>query len=80
MAWSDYLQLKEQGEPEEAEQGQGEINISDLQDLVQNQLSELARQVEYVIKAYQEEKHLLEDEFDSVKNGITILKTRLCTK
>jgi len=80
-AQRDYLLIKEQGEPEEALQGQGETEMSDQNtDLVQEQLSELAQQIVHVIEACNEEKDFLEEEFDWVKNGIAIMESRLQTE
>ena len=48
----DYLLLKEQEEQEEALEGQGEIQMSEVNpDLVQKQLSELTQQIVHVIEA-----------------------------
>ena len=44
-------------------------------DLVQKQFSELAQQIVHVIKACNEEKDILEEEFGSVKNGIMIMES-----
>jgi len=49
-------------------------------DLVQEQLSELAQQIVHVIEACNEEKDVLEEEFDSVRNGILIMVSRLQTE
>jgi len=49
-------------------------------DLVQKQLSELAQQIVHVIEACNEEKDILEQDFDSVKNGILIMESRLQTE
>jgi len=49
-------------------------------DLVQQQLSELAQQVVLVIMACIEEKDVVEEEFDTLKNGILIVESRLQTK
>jgi len=77
----DYLLLKEQEEPEEAEEGQGEVQMTEANsDLVQKQLSELAQQIVHVIKACNEEKDVLKEDFDSVKNGILIMESRLQTE
>jgi hypothetical protein len=46
-------------------------------DLVQKQLSELAQQIVHVIEACNEEKVILKEDFDSVKNGILIMESRL---
>jgi predicted nucleic acid-binding Zn-ribbon protein len=45
--------------------------------LVQKQLSELAQQIVYVIEACNEEMDILEESFDSVKDGILIMESRL---
>jgi hypothetical protein len=80
-AQRDYLLLKEQEEPEEALEGQGEIQMSEENpDLVQTQLSELAQQIVHVIEACNEEKDILEADFDSVKNRITIMESQLQTE
>lgn len=44
-------------------------------DLVQSQFLELAQQVIHVIQVCNEEKEILEDEFDMVKNNIEIVET-----
>ena len=70
--------IKEQAEPEEAPEGQGEVEMLILNtDLVQEQLSELAQQIVHVIEACDEEKDILEEECDSVKNGMVIMESRL---
>jgi len=72
------LLIKEQAEPEEAPEGQGEVEMLKLNtDLVQEQLSELAQQIVHVIEACDEEKDILEEECDSVKNGMVIMESRL---
>jgi len=72
------LLIKEQAEPEEAPEGQGEVEMLILNtDLVQEQLSELAQQIVHVIEACDEEKDILEEECDSVKNGMVIMESRL---
>jgi hypothetical protein len=77
----DYLLLKEQEVPEEAPEGQGEIQIMEASsDLVQKQLSELAQQIVHVIEACNEEKVVLKEDFDSVRNGILIMESRLQTE
>jgi len=77
----EYLLIKEQEEPEEALEGQGDIEMLEPgTDLVQEQLSELAQQIVHVIAACNEEKDVLEEEFDSVKNGIVIMESRLQTE
>jgi len=63
------LLLKYHEEPEEAESGQGEITMRDPDsNLVQHQLSELTQQVVNVIQACNEEKDILEGEFNLLKN------------
>ena len=77
----DYLLIKEQEEPQEALEGQGEIELLEQNtDLVQKQLSELPQQIVHVIEACNEEKIVLEEEFDSVKNGIVVMESRLQTE
>jgi len=74
------LLLKNHEEPDEAEEGQGEVVMTEASDLVQSQLSELAQQVMHVIQACNEEKEIIEDDFESVKNNIRILETRIQTE
>jgi hypothetical protein len=75
------LLLKEQEEPEEALEGQGEVQMSEANpDLVQSQLSELAQQIVHVIEACNEEKDILEEDFDSVRNRIMFMECRLQTE
>jgi hypothetical protein len=49
-------------------------------DLVQKQLSELAQQIVHVIEACNEEKDILEEDFDSIRNGIMIMESQLQTE
>jgi len=68
-------------EPEEALEGQGEIEmLKPNTDLVQEQLSELAQPIVHDIEACNEEKDILEEAFDSVKYGIVIMESRLQTE
>jgi hypothetical protein len=77
----DYLVLKEQQEPEEALEGQGEVQMSEANpDLVQKQLSELAQQIIHVIEACNEGKHIQEEDFDYVRNRFMIMESRLQTE
>ena len=77
----DYLLKKEQAEPEEALEGQGEVEMLEPNtDLVQEQLSELAQQIVHVIEACNQEKDLSAEEFDLVRNGIVIMESRLQTE
>jgi hypothetical protein len=65
----------------EADVGQGEFKMSDVStNSVQKQISELVQQIVHVIEAHIEEKDLLEDGFDSVKNGIVIMESHLQTE
>jgi len=74
--------LKEQEEDAEpAEEGQGELEMPDVnQNLVRRQLSELEQQVEHVVNACNAEKDVIEEEFETVRNGIEILEARLVTE
>ena len=73
--------LKEQEEPKAAEEGQREVEMLEASpSLVQRQLLELAQQIVHVIDACNEEKEVLEEECDSVKNGILIMESRLQTE
>ena len=47
---------------------------------MQEQLSELAQQIVHVIEACNKEKDVLEEEFNSVRNGIVIMESRLQTE
>jgi len=77
----EYLLLKSQEEPDETRSGQGEVVMTEANtNLVQKQLSELAQQTVHVIQACNEEKDVLEEEFDSLKNGIIIMESRLQTE
>jgi hypothetical protein len=77
----EYLLLKSQEGPEEAESGQVEVEMTAANtDLVRNYLSELAQHIVHVIAACNEEKHILEEDFDSGKNGIIIMESRLQTE
>jgi len=80
-ARKDYLLLKEQEQPEEEIEGQGEIEMTEANtDLVQKQLSELAQQIIHVIKACNEQKDILDEDFDALRNGILIVQSRLQTE
>jgi len=77
----EYLLIKEQEEPDEAVEGQREIGMVEPNaDLVQEQLSESAQQIVHVIEVCNEEKEVLQEEFDSVRNGIVIMESRLQTQ
>jgi hypothetical protein len=65
-----------QGEPDEAEEGPGEVEITKAStDLVQQQLWELAQQVVHDIEVCNNEQEILEKEFNSVRNGILIMES-----
>jgi len=77
----DYLLLIEQEEPEGAPEGQGEIQMTEANtDLVQKQLLELPQQIVHVIEACNKEKDILKEDYDSVKNRILIVESRLLTE
>jgi len=66
--------------PDEAEQGLGELEMQVKNpNLVQTQLSELVQLVVDIVQACNEEKELLEDEFESVQANIKILEIRIQT-
>jgi hypothetical protein len=66
--------------PEEAEEGQGELELSDAySNLVQRQLSEYAQQVVHLVQGYNEEQDIVEEEFKSVKANRGLLDTRIHT-
>jgi Xaa-Pro aminopeptidase len=76
----EYQQMRAIEAPEEAELGQGELEMQDVSSsLVQKRLSELEWEVGYIIEACNEEKEVLEDAFDSVQSNIKILETRIYT-
>jgi hypothetical protein len=53
------LLLKEQGEPEPASEGQGEVVMGEANsNLVQKQLSELAKQISFIIDACNKEEDI----------------------
>ena len=73
--------LIEQEEPEGAPEGQGEIQMTEANtDLVQKQLLELPQQIVHVIEACNKEKDILKEDYDSVKNRILIVESRLLTE
>jgi len=76
----EYQQMRAIEAPEEAELGQGDFEMQDASsNLVQKQLLEPAQQVVHIIQACNEEKEVLEAEFDLVKASIEILETRIYT-
>jgi len=77
-AQREYLLLKSQEEPDEAPSGQGEVEMNEAStNLGQKQLSGLGQQIVHVIQSCKEEKDILEEEFDCLKNVITIMESRL---
>jgi hypothetical protein len=59
-----YHQTKSSEYTQEADEGQGEIEMLDANfNLVQNQLSELRQQVVHIVQACNEEKEILQDKF-----------------
>ena len=76
----EHQQIKAIEYPEEAEEGQGELEMTDANpNLVQKQLSELAQPVVHIVQACNEEQEILEDEFEPVKANIEILESRIYT-
>jgi len=77
----EYLLLKSEKEPVEVPSGQGEIKMSEANNnLVQKQLSPLDQQIVHVIQPCNEEKDVQEEVFDSLKNGIILMESRLQTE
>jgi hypothetical protein len=62
-------QIKEAGEPEEAQLGLGEVEMR-LDDPVQQQLQGLTQQIVHIIVACNSEKEVIEEEFLSVHQEI----------
>lgn len=61
------LLTEQENKPSPAAQGQGELEMTDVnQHLVQKELSELEDQVSNVILGCNEEKELIEEEFERV--------------
>jgi len=71
-------QIKEAGEPEEAELGLGEVEMN--QDPVKQQLEGLTQQMVHIIEACNSEKGIIEEEFQSVNQDIQILEGRIRTE
>jgi hypothetical protein len=70
-------QIKEAGEPEEAQLGLGEVEIN--QDPVKQQLEGLTQQMVHIIEACNSEKGIIEEEFLSVNQNLQILEGRIRT-
>jgi hypothetical protein len=71
-------QIKEAGEPEEAELGLGEVEMN--QDPVKQQLEGLTQQMVHIIEACNSEKGIIEEEFLSVNQDLQILEGRIRTE
>jgi hypothetical protein len=71
-------QIKEAGEPEEAELGLGEVEMN--QDPVRQQLEGLTQQMVHIIEACNSEKGIIEEEFLSVNQDLQILEGRIRTE
>jgi hypothetical protein len=71
-------QIKEAGEPEEAELGLGEVEMN--QDPVKQQLEGLTQQMVHIIEACNSEKGIIEEEFLSVNQDLQILEGHIRTE
>jgi len=71
--------LQENGEPEEAEQGQAEVKMRE-RDPVKSKLQKLTQQMVHLVQACNEEKGLIEDEFVAVRQDLEVLEVQICTK
>jgi len=71
-------QIKEAGEPEEAQLGLGEVEMN--QDPVKQQLEGLTQQMVHIIEACNSEKGIIEEEFLSVNQDLQILEGRIRTE
>jgi hypothetical protein len=71
-------QIKEAGEPEEAELGLGEVEMN--QDRVKQQLEGLTQQMVHIIEACNSKKGIIEEEFLSVNQDLQILEGRIRTE
>jgi len=70
--------IKEHGEPEEAIEGLGEVEMVES-DPVRTKLQELTQQMVHVVQACNEEKELIEDEFVAVRQDLELLETQILT-
>jgi len=59
-------QIREAGEPEEAEQGIGDITMCETHQ-VQSQLEQSTQHMMHAVKACKKEKEIIEDKFVSVR-------------
>jgi hypothetical protein len=71
--------IKENGEPEEAIQGPGEVAMA-KSDPVRTKLQELTQQMVHVVQACNDEKGLIEDEFVAVRQDLDLLKSQILTE
>jgi len=71
-------QIKEAGEPEEAQLGLGDVEMN--QDPVKQQLEGLTQQMVNIIEACNSEKGIIEEEFLSVNEDLQILEGRIRTE
>jgi hypothetical protein len=77
----EYLLLLSQEQPNKASSGQGEVKMTEgYTDLVHKQLWELTQHIVHVMKECNNEMEVLEDENDSVRNGILIMECQLHTE
>jgi hypothetical protein len=72
-------QIKEAGEPDEAELGIGEVEMTGS-DPVQQKLEEVSQQIVHIVQACNEEKGVIEDEFLAVKQDLEIMEGRIRTE
>jgi hypothetical protein len=78
-ATEDIRLIRENGEPDEALEGLGEIEMLE-QDPVRNKLQELTHQMVHVVQACNEEKNIIEDEFAAVRQDLELLETQILTE
>jgi len=71
--------IRENGEPEEAQKGPGELEMAEL-DPVKTKLQELTQQMVHVVQACNKEKGLIEDEFVAVRQDLRLLETQILTE
>lgn len=71
--------LRENGELEEAEEGLGQIQMWE-QDQVQTMLQELTQQMVHLVQAWNEEKGLIEEEFAAGQQDLELLEAQICSE
>jgi hypothetical protein len=71
--------IRENGEPDEAKQGLGEVEMQE-QDQVRTKLQEITQQMLHVVQACNEKKGLIEDEFLAVRQDLDLLELQICTE